>query len=241
LRQFVAGAPARTAAELTGINRNTAILFFHKLREIIAAKLAEKAPFLDGKVEVDESYFGGVRKGKRGRGAAGKVPVFGLLKRGGKVHAVMIPDAKSLTLIGIIRNRIKPDSIVYTDSFRSYDVLDVSEFHHHRIRAFSDLIEPDRRSKFLFLRIFACADLRFFRSTGIHLIGKCSNHSERFADTHTHINGIENFWNQAKRHLRRYNGIPKSHFHLFLKECECRFNYRPVSNLLNTLKIWTKL
>lgn len=82
---------------------------------------------------MDESSFGGHRKGKRGRGAAGKVPVFGLLKRGGLVHAVMIPDAKSRTLMGIIRERIKPDSIVYTDSFRAYDVLDVSEFQHHRI------------------------------------------------------------------------------------------------------------
>ena len=200
IRQFVAGVPARTAAELTGVNRNTAILFFHKLREVVAAKLAEEAPFLDGEVEVDESYFGGARKGKRGRGAAGKVPVFGLLKRGGKVHTVMIPDAKSLTLMGIMRERIRPDSIVYTDSFRSYDVLDVSEFHHHRI-----------------------------------------NHSELFADAHNHINGIENFWNQAKRHMRRYNGIPKSHFHLFLKECEWRFNYRPASKLLNTLQNWVKV
>jgi transposase len=200
IRQFVAGVPARTAAELTGVNRNTAILFFHKLREVIAGKLAEEAPFLDGEIEVDESYFGGARKGKRGRGAAGKVPVFGLLKRGGKVHAVMIPDAKSLTLMGIMRERIRPDSIVYTDSFRSYDVLDVSEFHHHRI-----------------------------------------NHSELFADAHNHINGIENFWNQAKRHMRRYNGIPKAHFHLFLKECEWRFNHRPASNLLNTLQNWAKV
>lgn len=200
IRQFVAGVPARTAAELTGVNRNTAILFFHKLRERIAEKLAEDAPFLDGEVEVDESYFGGHRKGKRGRGAAGKVPVFGLLKRGGKVHAIMIPDAKSLTLIGIMPERIRLDSIVYTDSFRSYDVLDVSEFHHHRI-----------------------------------------NHSETFVDEKDHINGIENFWNQAKRHLQRYNGIPKAHFHLFLKECEWRFNCRPTSNLLNMLKNLVKV
>ena len=41
---------------------------------------------VNGEIEVDESYFGGHRKGKRGRGAAGKVPVFGLLKRGGKVY-----------------------------------------------------------------------------------------------------------------------------------------------------------
>jgi len=199
--QFVAGVPARTAGELLGVNRNTAILYYHKLRELIAAKLAEETPFLSGEIEVDESYFGGVRKGKRGRGALGKVPVFGLLKRGGRVHAVIIQDTKSSTLFSIIRERIRPDSIVYTDSLRSYDILDVSEFHHHRI-----------------------------------------DHTKSFvADRHNHINGIENFWNQAKRHLRRYNGISKVHFHLFLKECEWRFNYRPPSRLLKTLTEWAKL
>ena len=94
IRQFVAGATARTAAELVGVNRHTATLYFHKLRELIASKLAEKEPWLSGEIEVDESYFGGSRKGKRGRGAAGKVPVFGLLKRGGKVHVVLIPNTK---------------------------------------------------------------------------------------------------------------------------------------------------
>lgn len=165
----MAGVPARTAAELAGVNRNTAVLFYPKLREVISETLAER------RIEVDKSYFSGHRKGKRGRGTARNVPVFGLLKRGGLVHAVMISDAKSLTLMGTIRERIKPDSIIYTDSFRAYDVLYVSEFQHHRIN---------------------------------------------------HINGIENFWNQAKRHLRSYNGIPKHHFHLFLKEGKRRFNYR---------------
>src|ERR1700739_1349566 len=123
LVQFVAGTPARTAAELTGVNRNSATLFYRKLRELIAARLAEESPFVEGEIEVDESYFGGYRKGKRGRGAAGKVPVFGLLKRAGKVHAVMIADVRPATLAGIIRDCVKPDSIVYTDAFSSYDVL----------------------------------------------------------------------------------------------------------------------
>lgn len=50
-----------------------------------------------------------------------------------------------------------------------------------------------------------------------------------FADDANHINGIENFWNQAKRHLSRYNGIPRRRFHLCIKECEWRFNYRPAA------------
>ena len=131
---FVAAASARSAAEICGVNRNTAILFFHKLRELLADNLAAEAPdLMAGEIEVDESYFGGVRKGKRGRGAAGKIPVFGLLKRGGKVYAVIIPNARTETLLPIIESKIKPDSIVYTDSFKAYDVLDVSDFHHVRI------------------------------------------------------------------------------------------------------------
>ena len=68
-----------------------------------------------------------MRKGKRGRGAGGKTPVFGLLKRNGKVYAQVIPNSKSETLMCVIRNKIKPDSIIYTDSCPSYNVLEVSD------------------------------------------------------------------------------------------------------------------
>ena len=134
VKYFVGGTTARSAALLTGVNRHTATLFFRKLREVIAQRLDKEAPeLLGGEVEIDESYFGGRRKGKRGRGAGGKVPVFGLLKRGGKVHTVIIPNVGSKTLFPIIQARIKPDAVVYSDSFQAYDVLDVSEFRHMRI------------------------------------------------------------------------------------------------------------
>jgi transposase len=81
-------------------------------------------------VEADESYFGGVRKGKRGRGAAGKIAVFGLLKRGGKVYTAIIPNAKTETPLPIIKEKVQPDSMVCTDSFKAYNALDVSDFHH---------------------------------------------------------------------------------------------------------------
>lgn len=199
LEHFVAGTPARSAADLVGVNRNTATLFYRKLREIIAEHIAREAP-LAGEVEVDESYFGGHRKGKRGRGAGGKVAVFGLLKRRGRVHAVMIPNVRSGTLMPIMRRKIQPHSVVYTDAFHSYDVLDVSEFHHRRI-----------------------------------------DHGKGFGRGRTHINGIENFWNQAKRHLRRYNGISRQYFPLFLAECEWRFNYGSPRTLLETLATWANI
>ncbi len=126
---FVTGVTARTAAELVGVNKNTAAYYFHRLRLLIYQNSPHLEMF-DGEVEADESYFGGQRKGKRGRGAADKVAVFGLLKRNGKVYTVTVPNTQTATLFPIIREQVKPDSIVYTDCYRSYDVLDVSEFSH---------------------------------------------------------------------------------------------------------------
>ena len=131
MEHFVAGTTARAAAEIVGVHRNTAISFYMRLRRLIASKLPSYE--LDGEVEADESYFGGVRKGKRGRGAAGKMAVFGLLKRGGKVYTAIIANAKTETLLPIIQEKVQPDSIVYTDTFRAYNALDVSDFHHMRI------------------------------------------------------------------------------------------------------------
>ena len=129
IKYFCAGVTARSAAELSGVNRNTAILFFHKLRETIHDKIvSDEVPMMSGEVELDESYFGGRRKGRRGRGAGGKIPVFGLLKRNGYVHAMLIPNAASATLLPIIREKIRPHSVVYTDSFRAYDVLEFPSF-----------------------------------------------------------------------------------------------------------------
>ena len=66
------------------------------------------------------------------------------------------------------------------------------------------------------------------------------NHSKLFADRHNHINGIENFWNQAKRHMRKFNGVPKDQFGLYLKECEWRFNNCDPSSQLLLLRQWVK-
>ena len=131
---FVLEVTARSAADLLDIHPNSAALFYRKVREVISYYLSLEADTVfDGTVELDESYFGGHRKGNRGRGAAGKVAVFGILKRGGKVYTVVVENAKRETLMPVITKKIMPDSIVYTDCLSSYDVLDVSGFTHHRI------------------------------------------------------------------------------------------------------------
>ena len=66
------------------------------------------------------------------------------------------------------------------------------------------------------------------------------NHAERVGHERPHINGIENFWNQAKRHWRRFNGVPKQSLYLFLKEGEWRFNGGNHQALPNQLQTWVK-
>src|SRR5436190_15240829 len=134
LTLFVAGATARTAADLVGVHRNTAALFVSKVRAVVAAHQERAmAEAFDGPMEIDESYFGGRRKGKRGRGAAGKVPVFGILRRGGRVYTKMLPNTSRATVVPIINAKIVLDSVVYTDGYFAYDTLDVSGFRHRRI------------------------------------------------------------------------------------------------------------
>ena len=111
IEHFVACTTARYAASLIGVNRKTAAYYFHRLRDVIAYRLEQEADqVVGGEIEVDESYFGGRRKGKRGRGAAGKVPVFGLLKRDGRVYTKIIPDARSETLMAIIVRKVNRTS-----------------------------------------------------------------------------------------------------------------------------------
>ena len=103
LEYFVFEVTACSAADLLGIQPNSAALFYRKIREIISDHLEREAhEIFKVHVELDESYFGGVRNGKRGRDAAGKTAVFGILKRGGKVYTKVVSDTKASTLMPII-------------------------------------------------------------------------------------------------------------------------------------------
>ncbi len=130
LEFFVVEVTARTASDLLGIQHNSSALFYYK---ILTCDRKKPKIFLMVRFKLDESNEGGICKGKQGRGAGGKTAVFGLLKRHGKVFVVVVKDTKTDTLMPIIASKIKPDSIVYTDSYKSYNALDVSDFKHFRI------------------------------------------------------------------------------------------------------------
>ena len=135
LKLFSMDIEATTIAKITGLNRNTVNKYTKQIRQRIVEICDEMSPF-SGVVEVDESYFGARRvKGKRGRGAYGKTPVFGILQRGGKVYTEMIPDCAKKTLQGIIRGKVNPDSVIHSDTWRGYDgLVDVGYQKHFRIK-----------------------------------------------------------------------------------------------------------
>lgn len=129
---FALGVPASRAAHAVRVNRNTATRTYREIRRRIA-RACESESLLDGEVEIDESYFGGHRKGNRGRGAAGKVIVFGLLKRNGRVYTRPVPNVARATLRLIIKQKVPEGSTIYSDSFRVYDGLITDGYRHYRI------------------------------------------------------------------------------------------------------------
>ena len=134
LKLFCADIPARTAGGLTGLSVQGTQSLYDGLRlRIMELALEEARPFA-GEVEIDESYFGARRvRGKRGRGAGGKTPVIGLLKRGGKVFTEIVENCSKQALMPIIKGQVLSEATVYTDGWKSYDGLVLGGYKHHRI------------------------------------------------------------------------------------------------------------
>ena len=134
LKLFCADIPALTAAGLAGLSVQSPQRLYDGLRlRIMALTLEEARPFA-GEVEIDESYFGARRvRGKRGRGAGGKTPVVGLLKRGGKVFTEIVENCSKQALMPIIKGRVLSEATIYTDGWKSYDGLVLDGYKHHRI------------------------------------------------------------------------------------------------------------
>ena len=120
-------------AEQMNLAYNTVYHAVKKIRCSILAHASDAKQLMNGEIELDECYFGGRRKGNRGRGAAGKVPVFGILERHGKVLVSVVPNVTAQTLISLTVKTVRRGSIVYTDKFRSYDSLMFCGYRHLKI------------------------------------------------------------------------------------------------------------
>ncbi|HJX50745.1 MAG TPA: IS1595 family transposase [Candidatus Nanoarchaeia archaeon] len=123
LYYFYLEISARKAANELEINYNVVHRKFMYFRKCIAEYCNNEARKLYGELELDESYFGGKRKGKRGRGANNKAIVFGILERKGRVHTVIVRDVSADTLMNEIKNKTKKGSVFFTDTWKSYNSL----------------------------------------------------------------------------------------------------------------------
>ncbi len=136
MAQTRCGISAKQIQRETGVTYKTAWRMFKQIRSM----LDEQEPGqLGGKggVEMDETYYGGRRKGNAGRPMVGdkrgKTTMVGIVERKGRVRAMVAADVKADTLIGIVREHIMPKSTVFTDEFPSYDGLGVRGYKHRRI------------------------------------------------------------------------------------------------------------
>ncbi|MGH9379377.1 MAG: IS1595 family transposase [Thermoanaerobaculia bacterium] len=117
------GASALGVKRVTGVAYQTAWTMLHKLRAAMARPGREP---LSGNVEVDETLIGGVKPGKRGRGAKGKALVAVAVetkkpKRGyGRIRMEVIPAAEAVHLLGFVKRNIAPGATVITDGWKAY-------------------------------------------------------------------------------------------------------------------------
>jgi transposase len=183
---FVLGVPSYRCRRYFSVSLKTAQKVYTLFRQAIydhSLKQLEEL-ILAGEIEMDETMYGGHRKGKRGWGAADKHLVFGMYQRNGYVATFPIPNRKTNTLISLVFKHTKPGSLYYSDDWHAYAYLSIKGNHV--------VVEKDKGAP---------------RAKG-----------------RDHLNGIEGFWSYSKNWLYQYRGIPKHHFHLYLKETEFRFN-----------------
>lgn len=147
LRSFLADITSFKTAKIVGVNRKTTDRYFNLFRDIIksSALLERRSVKLTNGIEIDESYFGPKRvRGKRGRGAKGKIIVLGILKRNGKVFSEIIKSAEKETLMPIIRKVVQSGSDIYSDGWRSYNALAVYGYNHKKVKhSENEFARPD--------------------------------------------------------------------------------------------------
>ena len=137
----------KTGASALGLQRvlglgsyYTAWTWLHKLRRAMVRPGRDR---ISGGVEVDESYIGGEKSGKRGRGAAGKALVVIAAQidgtRIGRIRLRRVPDASAKSLEDAIREGVEPGSAVRTDGWKGYNGLDRIGYLHDVVREEADV------------------------------------------------------------------------------------------------------
>ena len=141
---------ARKISQQVDLSYPTVLKALTVLRMAILANMSDYGELLGGEIEIDEAYLGGHRKGKRGRGAAGQVPVFGILERNGRVRMEVVKYVTASTLIDQTVKTVRRGSIVYTDQYGGYDTLMFCGYRHLSLNHKKGL--PQARSTSMALR-----------------------------------------------------------------------------------------
>ena len=131
LYYFYLEISARKSSKELRLNYKTIQSRFMQFRKLIAEHCSKEANKLNGEIEIDESYFGGKRKGTRGRGANNKAIVFGILERKGQIYTKIVESVSAKTLMKEIENKTLKGSVFYTDGWKSYASLE--QYGKHNI------------------------------------------------------------------------------------------------------------
>jgi transposase-like protein len=191
------GISSHELGRALGVTQKTAWFMLHRIRIAMRARSFAK---LEGEVEADETYVGGVRKTnwvskagfkklQHGPGE-GKTTVFGVIQRGTKeepsqVRAMVVPDRSSRSLVTSVREHVLAGSVLYTDAWGPY---------------------------------------RQLKKDYVHL---WIDHFVSYCQGRVHTNGIENFWNCLKRMIQGTYLAPRPwHLHAYVDEEVFRFNER---------------
>lgn len=138
---FKIGISANQLCDEINVTYKTAWQMLKRIRKAIKSDFLTNQ--LSGHIEIDETYFGGRRKGKRGRGAAGKTPVVGIIQRNGKVRTMAVPNVKSVTLKNLVTQHVEKGSTVYTDGWKGYKGLEKHGFKHKPVDHDNEFISTD--------------------------------------------------------------------------------------------------
>ncbi len=130
MAQTRGGISAKQIERETGVTYKTA---WRMCKQVRSALFEDGEPF-DGEVEIDESYFGGKRTGKRGRGAEGKTPVVGMVERNGKLEVRKVSNTKRSTIIPLVISNVKQGSQIFTDEYPVYKCLPSFGFNHSAVQ-----------------------------------------------------------------------------------------------------------
>jgi len=169
LRLFTTDLEASKIAKITRISRPTINSILYKMRGRIAYLAEMESCFTTGEIEIDESYFGAKRvRGRRGRGSAGKMRVFGMKKRGDKVYTQIVLNCSAQELVPIIKRLATCNCTIYSDEWKAYDgLVNAGYKHHYRVKHGDDMFTNGRAHVNGIENFWGIAKTRLMRFRGI--------------------------------------------------------------------------